>query len=109
MDPGEPRTLTPFQIRCGREVAQVFRGRTITFRREQIDGEGESYLLFTVGAKSGPSLRIYVYEDEAGFFLDDEWQIWETPDFDESSELLGSFLEGLRTALQTTGLTRPPE
>lgn len=45
-------------------------------------------------------LDVYLYEDEAGFFLDGKnWTIFEKPDYSSSSELLNAFLTHLRAKL----------
>jgi hypothetical protein len=94
-----PRDLTPFQSQCANEVARILRENNIPFRREQVEGEKESYLVFDVEPSSARHLKIYVYEDEAGFSLGKHWHLWEIPAYDDS-QLLVSFLDGLRSAIQ---------
>lgn len=94
-----PRSLTPFQFQCTSEVARLLRERDFSFRREQVEGEEENYLIFNVESNAPRPLKVYVYEDEAGFFLGERWHVWETQDYEEPQELMSAFLEGLRSAI----------
>jgi len=44
---------------------------------------------------AGRKLDIYIYPDEAGFFVDSEWRIFEAPDYDTADELLSAFVGAL--------------
>jgi hypothetical protein len=95
-----PRSLTPFQFQCASEVAQLLRKQDLSFRREQIEGKGESYFIFSAVSRLASPLKIYVYEDEAGFFLGERWHIWETPDYETPQALMSSFLAGLQSTIE---------
>jgi hypothetical protein len=46
-----------------------------------------------------PALEIYLYDDEAGFFLGGEWRIWESADYSSLANLESEFLASLARAL----------
>ena len=92
------RRLTAFQVRCQHEVEALLRSYGIEFTCAKIDGEEESYLVLDANRPSAEDLQIYIYEDEAGFFLSNDWHIWEVPDYSEAA-LQAAFLEGIRRAI----------
>lgn len=93
-----PSRLSPFQSRCAVEVERLLGENDLSFDRQYVMGREESYLVFEV--ETTGTLKIYVYDDEAGFFLGKRWHIWEAPDYEESQELLDAFLDGLRSAIK---------
>jgi hypothetical protein len=95
-----PPGLTPFQFRCASEVARVLGEQGLSFSREQVEGEEESYFVFRVQPSAPEPLQIYVYEDEAGFFLGKRWHIWETQDYDTPQGLMNAFLDGLQSTAE---------
>ncbi len=72
---------------------------------QEVIGKEETYLQIHIeGARY--TLEVYLYEDEAGYFLDGrpcfprkKWIIYEKPDFSSSKELLQAFLIDLREKL----------
>lgn len=85
-----------FRSECGRRVEDLLQARGMPFRRREIQGEEESYLLFD---RLGVPVTIYVYEAEAGYFLNEEWSICEAPDFDGPEELARAFVARLGEAI----------
>lgn len=102
-----PRSVSPFRSKCASEVAQLLREEDLPFQREQVEGKEESYSVFKVDAATPEPLKIYIYEDEAGFFLGERWHIWETPDYDTPQGLMNAFLDGLRSVLAESTVDPP--
>ena len=50
-------------------------------------------------AQPGLPLRIYLYEDEAGFYIGENWRIWEAQDFNDADTLCREFLKDLEQVL----------
>ena len=94
-----PRDISPFRFQCVKEVARLLREEDLPFHQEQVEGREESYSVFRVESTNREPLKIYVYEDEAGFFAGKRWHIWETPDYDTSQGLMSAFLDGLRSTI----------
>jgi hypothetical protein len=61
---------------------------------EWVDGEGESYAIGRL-ARDGRRYSIYIYMDDAGVYVDDDWYIWEHQDYDSLDELKTAFLQKL--------------
>jgi hypothetical protein len=72
---------------------------------QEVTGKRETYLKGNIkGSKY--ILEVYLYEDEAGYFLNGrtwfpwkKWIIFEKPDFSSQEELLQAFLVDLRKKL----------
>jgi len=94
-----PRGISPFRLQCVKEVARLLREEDLPFHQEQVEGREESYSVFRVESTIRKPLKIYVYEDEAGFFAGEHWHIWETPDHDTPQGLMSAFLDGLRSTI----------
>jgi hypothetical protein len=88
------RALTPFQIEGQKSVEAYLHVRGLAAEFECVDGKGETYLVAKVPGFSR-RLEIYLYEDEAGFFVNDRWQPFESVDFDSQAQLLEQLLAGL--------------
>lgn len=95
-----PRNRSPFQLHCASEVAKLLREKGLSFRREPIEGNEESYFIFRMDSSTVEPLEIYVYEDEAGFLVGKDWHIWESPDYETPQELISAFLKSLRSSIE---------
>ena len=70
--------------------------------RQLVHGESEEY--FVIRLEHGKiTLDVYVYFDEAGFYKDEDWHLYERCDFDSHAELKISILSDLARALGSTG------
>lgn len=100
-----PPGLSAFQSKCFRLVEDLLlrHGHDIS---HDIGGERETYLVLPANLDS-VTVRIYVYEDEAGYFLDDDWRIWERPDYDSDDELIRAFLADLERVISQAGSREP--
>ena len=66
---------------------------------ENLGGEDETYVVISFAA-GNRCFRVYLYDDEAGFFVDDEWRIWEEPDYTTDDRLLGEFHRSLEDSVE---------
>ena len=92
------RPETAFQRRCRAELEDLLGRRGLSSRSEWVEGEGESYWRALVGELSA-RLEVFVYEDEAGYYLGSAWHIHEASDFQSEGELMEAFLADLRACL----------
>jgi len=87
--------LTPFQNKCinrCKEFLKYFLGLdNVIF--DEVAGKRESYCMTTINS-AGHKIEIYVYSNEAGFYIADsrEWWICEEPDYDTDDELIQDFI-----------------
>lgn len=87
--------LTEFQVECLKAVEDFLRSKKIPFRTEWTRGERENYLVIHPHTNSS-NIVIYLYLDEAGFYNNQEWIIFETPDFDTPQQIIEALLKDLR-------------
>jgi hypothetical protein len=71
----------------------------ISAELQVVQGERETYLRSRELIR-GHTLEIFVYEDEAGFFWNDEWNICEEQDFDQDSEIIECLLARLSARIR---------
>src|SRR5215208_6257195 len=85
--------LTPFQEQCRDALEKFFAERRVVLSLEVVEGEQETYLV----ARPDPAkrLEIFLYEDEAGFFLEEMWHPYEAVDFNSPASLLEKLLSDL--------------
>jgi hypothetical protein len=95
-------TPTPFQLNCLESVTSLLRSERLAPEVQLVRGEGEDY--YVVMLKELP-IKIYLYDDEAGFFRDDDWLVFESPDYASSEELKLALLNRLQAAI--SALRRP--
>jgi len=87
--------MTSFQEQCIYRCSLIS-GKNIKFA--EIVGDSETYYLSeTIIGKH--SLTIYVYIDEAEFKIDNDWYIFETPDYGSEDVLLNAFIDKLSNTL----------
>ena len=89
------RQPTAFQEECRERTLEVLRGAGVAadFRWAGVE---ESYLRAVVDLAED-EYEIFIYEDEAGFFKNGSWRIWEVPDYDSGEELMRAFLTDLQS------------
>lgn len=85
---------TPFQDRCVEELRRFFQNHEMEPAFEMIEGKNEAYLR-SVFEFDGNQVDLYVYDDEAGFFWNGKWFIFERPDYPTDVELVAAFLASL--------------
>jgi hypothetical protein len=95
--------LTDFQKQCRESIDDVLRdlGLGVTYR--YVEGRDESYLVGRLD-KAPREVEVYIYSDEAGFFLDGKWFGYETQDFSNSAELIHRFSSDLKDRLSGESL-----
>jgi hypothetical protein len=82
-----------------RAVMALLDRRRLGVHFDLVEGKEESYF-FGEFMSGSIRLKIYIYVDEAGFFVDEEWRIYETQDYDDSKGLIASFIRDLEAAIE---------
>ena len=92
--------MTNFQSRCIQKFRDLFEElpKVRYDQFEEIIGKRETYFKAVVKKKK-KVVEIYIYKDEAGYMLEQEWNIFEKADYASEEELLQQFLAALRKAL----------
>jgi hypothetical protein len=99
----ETRNGTPFQWECLRSVEMILAKRGVPSSFSWVNGREESYLCAQL-AYGGAKLEIYIYADEAGFFINRNWRAFEQVDYDSGQALIEALAEDLSSVL--AGLER---
>jgi hypothetical protein len=87
----EPNTFQHHLLEATRDLLSR---QSVANDFEWVDGQGESY---AVGRfeRDGRRYSIYIYLDEAGIRVDDDWYIWEHQDYHTPDDLSAAFLQKL--------------
>ena len=82
-----------FQRKCIESSKRILERKGLTsLKFHENIGKNEKY--YTLGLKvEEDRYTFYIYEDEAGFFLNKKWFICESPDFDSPEELIRAFCQ----------------
>jgi tellurite resistance-related uncharacterized protein len=86
-------SLTPFQKQGRDALERFFAARRVALSLTVVEGEQEAYLV--ARPEHAKKLEVFLYEDEAGFFLEQTWHPYESVDFDSSASLLDKLLSDL--------------
>ena len=94
---------TEFQLTCESRVKTLLRdaGFDVVFTQIRA-AEDVLYMITRIDTAAGQHLQIYIYEDDAGFFVDERWIICEHQDFKTSSELIDKFCATLQPYLESS-------
>jgi len=87
--------LTAFQKQCRESVDAILRDVGLSVAYEYVEGREESYLVGRVDS-SRLDVKIYIYQDEAGFFVGERWFGYEIQDFSDSGQLVQCFVRDLK-------------
>jgi hypothetical protein len=90
--------MTDFQAACLDAVQSLLHSKELNSGAEEVRGNEESYLRLRVPIP-GKEIDFYIYEDEAGYFVDGEWHIRESQDYDSPQELIAELLADLNQEL----------
>lgn len=93
-------SLTAFQTTCSARVRALLAEAGLPWVSQTVAGASETYLVLRVRNLSNRKLEIYIYADEAGFFVGDKWIISESQDFSTPFDLLDAFIKTLRTQVE---------
>lgn len=93
--------LSRFQAECSQRVGAFLDKEGLRWKSRHVLGETELYVLIDVDGLGDHRVEIYIYVNEAGFFLDDEWTIFESQDFSEDRQLQDELIAVLRSRLHS--------
>jgi hypothetical protein len=68
--------------------------------KEWIEGKEEGYGKLTWRLSPATTLEAYVYTDEAGVMVNQEWTVFEEPDYRTQQDLLNAFVSHLQNVLR---------
>ena len=99
--------MTKFQIQCVEQSRKLLKEYDIEIEfKEHLCREDPGLLtqendVYLKGSfeRGGHVFKLYIYNDEAGFFLDEGWKILESQDYEDSEELIRKYVEVLRSHL----------
>lgn len=89
--------LTYFQKKCLTALEEFLSRKGVAFSAEAVQGNSENYVVLRV--VNEPRIEVFIYEDEAGFYLGKEWHPYEEVDFDSGAELLSALILGISRIL----------
>jgi hypothetical protein len=95
---GQRVGTTDFQRRAQAALGALTPQRLPPLQWEWTEAGEDSYLK-TELTLSGSRIEIFLYLDEAGFFLDKDWHIFEKIDFDSDGDLIDKFIAALASSL----------
>ena len=81
--------MNEFQTKCKALVERILGEKRLHVGFAEA-GQHERYLIAKLEL-SGQTYEIYIYEDEAGMGVGDDWFICEKPDFSSTDELMAAF------------------
>lgn len=73
----------------------------LSWASRHVVGEAELYVVMDVEGFEDHQVEVYIYADEAGFFVDRGWTILESQDFSESQQLQDEFVAVLGRRLRS--------
>ena len=91
-----PTAFQSTTVACVRAVLQAYE---TSFEVEVSGLRDRYYRLRITDERLSERLEIYVYEDEAGFFTGNVWEIWERCDYDTPEQLRAEFVQALEVEL----------
>ena len=102
------RPSTDFQQRMTAAVEALATEVGILTKLQHVEGETESYCILEL-LRTTPSIKVYVYTQEAGFFEGNDWHIYERCDFDSPEELVRTLVSDMRSRLVSDASPPPTQ
>jgi hypothetical protein len=92
-------TPTAFQDACLRSTKDLLAKLGLTSEFDYVvDGQIEDYFVGHL-VHGGKTYHIYIYQDDAGFGIDERWFAYEQPDYDSPERLQEAFLRDFEASL----------
>ncbi len=89
--------LTEFQKQCRESIGGMLHDLGLAVTYKLVEGLQGSYL---IGRVERTRSEIYIYADEAGFFVAGKWFGYETQDFPDSTDLIARLSRDLKDKLE---------
>ena len=93
--------LSPFQEECREALDTFFSKKRLAASSEVVQGNHEIYVVMRLA--QAEKLKVFIYKDEAGFFLGKDWHPYESMDFNSSSELIEKLVSKIGQILAGSG------
>ncbi len=100
--------MNEFQANCLVAVADLLKRKGKAYEPLLVERLYESYYRLQISC-TGREIDVYIYEDEAGYFVDRKWHIREAPDFDDPQNLIDRFLADLERELAGESSLNPSQ
>src|SRR5947209_12961945 len=97
--------MTEFQRLCQRSTEEFLQKSGVPVRFELKNEAGDPFLV-TRFSYGDHDFEVFIYEDEAGFFVDRVWHIQERQDFDTPQQLIAGFLLELTGVMADRGTSK---
>jgi hypothetical protein len=97
--PPPTRPCTDFQLEATALTRSIFSAAQLEIEFNYVTGNGENYFESRRVPVHQSQIQVFVYTDEAGFFVDLHWYIFETQDYSSPEDLLERYGEQLRRAI----------
>ena len=85
-------SVTEFQARCRGALVRVLEDSTVNYSFEYAQGKKDSYLVYDLAVERR-QIKVYIYGDEAGFFVGKKWFVFEAQSYPDPETLITHFTE----------------